>query len=65
MTTLYNKVQLIQEHAHRLYQAHGDKAEFEAAQKARMHEEKGETDEAESWRKVREVINQMRGPHAS
>ncbi|MEM1199002.1 MAG: hypothetical protein AAGI06_06790 [Pseudomonadota bacterium] len=65
MTTFYNKVQLIQEHARRLYEAHGDKAEFEAAQKARMHEEQGETEQAESWRKVREVINQMRGPHAS
>ncbi|MEM8689761.1 MAG: hypothetical protein AAGF81_20735 [Pseudomonadota bacterium] len=65
MTTLYNKVQLIQEHARRLYEAHGDKAEYEAAQKARMHDERGEPEEAESWRKVREAISQMRGPHAS
>ena len=65
MTTLYNQVQLIQEHARRLYQAHGDKAEFEAAQKARQHEDNGETEEAATWRKVREAINQMRGPHAS
>ena len=65
MTTLYNSVQLIQEHARRLYEAHGDKAEFEAAQKARQHEEKGELEQAASWRKVRDAISEMRGPHES
>jgi len=65
MTTLYSSVQLIQEHARRLYDAHGDKAEYEAAQKARSHEEKGEHEQAETWRKVRESISRMRGPHES
>ncbi len=65
MTTLDANLHQIQEHARRLYQAHGDKAEFEAAQKARLHEEKGELDDAATWRKVREAISRMRGPHES
>lgn len=65
MTTLDAPIQLIQEHARRLYEAHGDKAEYEAAQNARLHAEKGEFDHAETWRKVRLAISLMRGPHAS
>lgn len=65
MSTLDAHSHQIQEHARRLYEAHGDKAEFEAAQKARLHEEKGEFDYAVTWRKVREAISRMRGPHES
>jgi hypothetical protein len=55
----------IQKHAQMLYAAHGDKAELEAAQKAKKLEDEGKLEEAQSWRKVQEAINQMRGPHAS
>ena len=55
----------IAEYARALYDAHGDKAEAEAAQKARKHEEMGETSEAESWRAVRRAIREFRGAHES
>ena len=55
----------LQESARKLYQAHGDKAEFEAAQHARQHHEKGDEEQAKDWRRIREVIAQMRGPHSS
>ena len=55
----------ISEYAHALYKAHGDKAEAEAAQKARQYEEAGNTVEAGTWRKIRKAISQMRGPRQS
>ncbi len=55
----------IQESARKLYEAHGDKAEFEAAQKARQLADDGEEDQASDWKRIREVIAQMRGPHSS
>lgn len=51
----------IHESARKLYEAHGDKAEFEAAQKARQLKESGKEDEAADWQKIREAIAQMRG----
>lgn len=65
MSATEGSILAIQDHARRLYEAHGDKAEFEAAQKARAFEEKGDGAQAETWRKVREAIHQLRGPHAS
>lgn len=47
--------------AQRLYRAHGDRAEYEAAQKAKDCEERGAGEEAESWRSVRERIRIIRG----
>ena len=55
----------VETYANRLYAAHGDKAEYEAAQKARAAEESGNADEAEQWRLVREKIRILRGPNAS
>ncbi len=55
----------IDDYANRLYSAHGDKAEYEAAQKAKAAEESGNADQAEQWRKVREKIRILRGPNAS
>jgi hypothetical protein len=40
-------------------------AVVEAAQKARSCEEKGQTEEAETWRHIEAVLNEMRGPHVS
>ena len=55
----------ITEYARALYDAHGDKAEAEAAQKAKQHEEAGETSESETWRAVRRAIREIRGAHES
>ncbi len=53
------------EHARQLLAAHGDKAEAEAAQKASEKEAEGKHDEAETWRKIRAAIHEMRPPHVS
>jgi len=55
----------VQEHARKLLDAHGDKAEYEAAQKAKHFKLEGDQKQAGDWMKIREVINQMRGPHVS
>ncbi len=51
--------------AEELLAAHGDNAEAEAAQKAVALEEAGNSEEAETWKKVRAAISQMRGAHES
>ena len=55
----------ITEYARALYDAHGDKAEAEAAQKAKQHEEAGEASEAETWRAVQDAIREIRGARES
>ena len=55
----------ILECARGLYEAHGNKAEAEAAQKALKYEEAGNSEEAETWRAVRKAINEMRGSYES
>jgi hypothetical protein len=55
----------VDDYAHRLYAAHGDKAEFEAAQKARACEESGDAEAAAQWRQVRQAIRILRGPNES
>jgi hypothetical protein len=55
----------IDDYARRLYAASGDRAEYEAAQKARDCAARGAEDEASQWRKVRERIRILRGPNAS
>ena len=55
----------IDDYAQRLYAAHGDRAEYEAAQKAKESEAKGDTEAAEQWRQVRAAIRTMRGPNES
>lgn len=57
--------QQITTYARSLYEAHGDEAEAEAAQKAREHEQAGETEQAEQWRSVRAAIRAMRGANES
>ena len=51
----------IAEYAHALYESHGNKAEAEAAQKAKQSEEAGNSAEAATWRAVRDAISKMRG----
>jgi hypothetical protein len=55
----------IQAYARQLLDAQGDKALAEVAQKARSFEEKGNTEEAKTWRRVEAAIKLMRGPHES
>ncbi len=58
------KMQEIVQHAHALYEAHGDKAEAEAAQKASSEAAAGHAEEAEKWEKIRAHIQELRGPRA-
>ncbi|EAU48171.1 MULTISPECIES: hypothetical protein [Salipiger] len=51
----------ISEYAQSLYRAHGDRAEAEAAQKARTCEESGNTAQAEDWRAIQAAIRSRRG----
>ncbi len=51
----------IAEYARALYDAHGNKAEVEAAKKAQECETAGDKAEAETWHAVRRAINEIRG----
>lgn len=51
----------LHQYAHSLYAAHGDHAEAEAAQKARVANENGQTAEAEKWNSIRMHIKELRG----
>lgn len=51
----------VAEYARSLYEAHGDKAEAEAAQKMAAAEEAGKTEEVEQWRAIREAVRALRG----
>ncbi|MCY6380554.1 hypothetical protein [Hoeflea prorocentri] len=59
------KATKIVEHARQLLDAHGDRAEAEAAQKAIDLDAKGKVEDAENWRRVRAAIHEMRPPHVS
>ena len=51
----------IADYAKRLLDAHGGKAEAEAAAKIREFEHSKNDEEAETWRKIRAAISEMRG----
>ncbi|TDK49620.1 hypothetical protein [Antarcticimicrobium luteum] len=53
------------QYARALYGAHGDKAEAEAAKKARDCELAAKPDEARQWQAVRAAIRALRGPNQS
>jgi len=55
----------IYDYARQLLDAHGEMAVVEAAQKARSFEEKGQTEDAETWRSIEAALKMMRGPHVS
>jgi hypothetical protein len=55
----------INDYARQLLDAHGGRAIVEAAQKAYSYEEKGQTEEAEIWRRIEAALKLMRGPRAS
>ncbi|MCP1337020.1 hypothetical protein [Futiania mangrovi] len=52
-------------YARELFDAHGAKAEAEAAQKAQAAETAGNAATAKSWRMVQKAISEMRGAHES
>ena len=51
--------------ARALYRAHGDMAEFDAAQRKRRSLEAGEKTEAAHWGLIQQQISQLRGAHQS
>ncbi|MGO8841897.1 MAG: hypothetical protein ACLQF1_12430 [Methyloceanibacter sp.] len=55
----------IHDYARRLLDAHGDKAEWEAAQKAAECDQQGDNGQARDWRRIQAAIKEMRGPHES
>ena len=55
----------IYDYARQLLEAHGEMAVVEASQKARSFEEKGQTEDAETWRSIEAALKMMRGPHVS
>ncbi|MCP4317488.1 MAG: hypothetical protein GY789_16100 [Hyphomicrobiales bacterium] len=59
------KATKIVEHARQLLEAHGDKAEAEAAHKANELDAQGKSEDAANWRRVRAAIHEMRPPHVS
>ncbi|MEM9280065.1 MAG: hypothetical protein AAGA76_15985 [Pseudomonadota bacterium] len=55
----------IHEVAQQFYRAHGDKSEYEAAQKAQTLKAKGKHEEADDWQRVQKAISQLRGANYS
>ena len=55
----------IHDYARQWLDAYGEKAVVTAAQRACRYEEKGHTEDAETWRHIEMVLKQMRGPHVS
>lgn len=53
------------QYARSLYDAHGDKAEAEAARKAAASRDAGDAQDAEKWDKIRRHIGELRGPRAT
>lgn len=51
----------VSQYAHALYAAHGDRAELEAAQKAKAANDNGAREEAERWNNIRLHIKELRG----
>ena len=59
------QVSAIHDYARQLVGLHGDKARAIAAQKAVESDKRGEHREAEDWRRIRDALAEMRGPHFS
>lgn len=51
--------------AHHLFESQGAKAIAEAAQKAASFEKAGDEGQARFWRRVQDVLQEMRGPKES
>jgi hypothetical protein len=55
----------VHDYASQLLRLHGDRAALIAAQKALECERSGHREEAQDWRRVRDALKEMQGPHAS
>ena len=55
----------IYDYARQLFEARGDQAVVEAAQKAVNFEMQGEKGKAQTWRQIEAAMKLMRGPHQS
>jgi hypothetical protein len=55
----------VHEYTRQLLKVHGAKARVVAAQKAIESEKRGDRQEAEDWRRIRDALAEMRGPHVS
>ena len=55
----------VHDYARQLLGVYGDKARAMAAQKAVESEKRGQHHEAEDWRRIRDALAEMRGPHFS
>ena len=55
----------VHDYARLLLRLHGDKARVVAAQKCVESERRSNHQEAEDWRRIRDAITEMRGPHVS
>ena len=55
----------VHDYARQLLDARGDKAVAEDAQKARVLEEQGQSEQAATWRQIEATLKLMRGPHES
>jgi hypothetical protein len=55
----------VHDYARQLLSMHGDKARLVAAQRCIESERRGDHREAEDWRRIREALKEIRGPHES
>jgi hypothetical protein len=55
----------IHDYARQLLKLHGDKARVIAAQRCLESEKRGDQQEADDWRRIRDALAEMRGPHVS
>lgn len=55
----------IHDYARQLFEARGERAIVEAAQKACACEKRGDAEEAEIWRHIEAALKSMRGPAES
>jgi hypothetical protein len=55
----------VTEIAQALYNAHGDKAELEAAKRQNTSEEAGDKQEAANWKAIRSSIRRLKGANQS
>jgi hypothetical protein len=53
----------VHDYARALFDAHGNKARAEAAQRARKLAAEGKSRQAEAWRRIEAAIQSMDGPH--
>jgi hypothetical protein len=52
----------IQDYARRLFLAQGERAIAEAAQRAATFERHGDSEQAETWRRIQGALSLIRGP---